>query len=1159
MQLTAGNDLTLAAAANESHHYSKSKKRTSQRDLIQQQGTEVVSGGQFSAVAGNDLTLVSSNVTANNEAYLVAGGKVQLLAEQDVDYSFYEKKKKGSFGRKSYRMNESDNSTAVVSSIQAGSDLLIHGAEAIVSQGAQLQAGQHLELQSGGDILLLAAANSSSQASAKSRSGLFSSKGKTSSQSRSQVLGTTAEADSILISAGQDVRVNAGDLRAQGDMALQAGRDLELSSALQYSNQSQSKHSSTLGFSHHALLTHTQKQQAAEQGSGTAVGSYLSADNLLLSSGRDTAIQGSTLISERDMRVSAGRDLHIGSAENTSYNATSSSSKKTGEIGSWWQPATGQVKQKVKTQGETLQQSSSQLASLAGNIHLQAGETYQQTASGVLALEGDIHIRAKQVNIEAGYDQLSHSETRSANRTAVGGTVSIPVVNAIQSMQQVNRARERTDDPRMQALAAATMAMQGKAVYDSAQAMAGGNAGGIKISINLSNSNSKSTTAQEGRNVVASSVIAGGDVHIQATGTEESDINIIGSRVSAGQDVTLQADRNIFLGGAQNTAQQNSRDNGGGWSAGIGFGLGGSQNGFTLELAANQFRGKADGSDIMWSNTQVEAGRRVHMESGADTELHGAVVKGEQVTADIGGNLIVKSLQDRSTYQSRQSSSSAGVSLCIPPFCYGGMSTVSASQSNSKAKGDYASVNQQSGIQAGDGGFQLTVAGKTELTGAVIASSEQAVQDGLNRLETGTLVVSDLYNHSDYKASSAGLVASYDFGIGKDNKAAMAEANQGKAYSSDLTGSAVSRISGSDNSVTRSAISQADIVITDLKAQQELTGQTATALLDKLNDAVRSGDSSGGIAKNWDGKKLERVVQANAEIMTAFSQQATYSVNAYVHSKREELLEQKRNADNTAAQEEIQGQINVLNTQERVMNVVIGALTGQLDTAVAHSVLQEAADQMRQYSIDSSSRFAGVIIGVNEDGTDKILSNLSGDSAGVRGDGKKLGGVRVDLDLICGKDNSRCVTLEDDNGKPVLDINGIPKLKWENDMVKFDEKGAGMDFDKFLTTKEGKEMSGLTGGVQGLEGTIAGKPYAPNGFWDHVIESFAGAHDAIGGDITGLYDDTGNTTRGLTETQKIAYNAWSVIAIVPSAFFAMPEALPTEAWQVLEVLLKGGQ
>ncbi|TDQ37500.1 hemagglutinin repeat-containing protein [Thiopseudomonas denitrificans] len=416
MQLIAGNNLTLAAAANESHHYSKSKKRTSQRDLVQQQGTEVVSGGQFSAVAGNDLMLISSNVTANNEAYLVAGGKVQLLAEQDVDYSFSEKKKKGSFGRKSYRMSESDNSTAVVSSIQAGSNLLIHGAEAIVSQGAQLQAGQHLELQSGGDILLLAAENSSSQASAKSRSGLLSSKGKTSSQSRSQVLGTTAEADSILIRAGQDVRVNAGDLRAQGDMALQAGRDLELSSALQYSSQSQSKHSSTLGFSHHALLTHTQKQQAAEQGSGTAVGSYLSADNLLLSSGRDTAIQGSTLSSERDMHISAGRNLHIVSAENTTHSSQVSRTVKKGEIGKFWAPDTGRAMQNTETQQQTIRQQGSQLQT-GGEFTAIAGQDLGLLASTIDAGRGVTLVAGGAVEVLAAQNldnQLSDGKSKGS-------------------------------------------------------------------------------------------------------------------------------------------------------------------------------------------------------------------------------------------------------------------------------------------------------------------------------------------------------------------------------------------------------------------------------------------------------------------------------------------------------------------------------------------------------------------------------------------------------------------------------------------------------------------------------------------------------------------------------------------------------------------------
>src|SRR5690554_4977037 len=123
----------------------------------------------------------------------------------------------------------------------------------------------------------------------------------------------------------------------------------------------------------------------------------------------------------------------------------------------------------------------------------------------------------------------------------------------------------------MQTLAAATLAMQGKAVYDSAQALYNGNVGGIKISVNLSNNTSKSQRTQQGQNVSASSVIAGGDIHVQATGAQDSDLNIISSRLSAGRDIRLAADRNILLRAAENTATQSSKENGGGWSVGVGL------------------------------------------------------------------------------------------------------------------------------------------------------------------------------------------------------------------------------------------------------------------------------------------------------------------------------------------------------------------------------------------------------------------------------------------------------------------------------------------------------------------------------------------------------------------------------------------------------------
>lgn len=41
------------------------------------------------------------------------------------------------------------------------------------------------------------------------------------------------------------------------------------------------------------------------------------------------------------------------------------------------------------------------------------------------------------------------------------------------------------------------------------------------------------------------------------------------------------------------------------------------------------------------------------------------------------------------------------------------------------------------------------------------------------------------------------------------------------------------------------------------------------------------------------------------------------------------------------------------------------------------------------------------------------------------------------------------------------------------------------------------------------------------GSWqDKLIESFGGTHDFIGGQITGLYDEQGNTKRGMSTVEK---------------------------------------
>ena len=72
------------------------------------------------------------------------------------------------------------------------------------------------------------------------------------------------------------------------------------------------------------------------------------------------------------------------------------------------------------------------------------------------------------------------------------------------------------------------------------------------------------------------------------------------------------------------------------------------------------------------------------------------------------------------------------------------------------------SVTGQTGIKTGDGGFQLEVQGHTDLTRAIIASSQSAVDNNFNRLEKGTLAVKKFDNHYRFKVISKVVSLSID-------------------------------------------------------------------------------------------------------------------------------------------------------------------------------------------------------------------------------------------------------------------------------------------------------------------------------------------------------------------------------------------------------------
>jgi len=224
----------------------------------------------------------------------------------------------------------------------------------------------------------------------------------------------------------------------------------------------------------------------------------------------------------------------------------------------------------------------------------------------------------------------------------------------------------------------------------------------------------------------------------------DGSIRARGAQITA-KNVQMVAARDIDLGSAQDTARQSSSSKGSNASVGVGFALGGAQNGFTVELGAGQNRGNANGSSVRQQDTIVTASESFTYNSGRDTNLKGAQVIADTIRGKANRDLNIESGQDTDDYQERNRTSGAQISLCIPPFCYG--ATVSASVQDSKGNIDstYASVNRQSGFYAGSGGYDIETVGHTDLKGGVISS---AAEETRNRFKTGTLTTSDIENRA---------------------------------------------------------------------------------------------------------------------------------------------------------------------------------------------------------------------------------------------------------------------------------------------------------------------------------------------------------------------------------------------------------------------------
>ncbi|PPU83914.1 filamentous hemagglutinin [Xanthomonas sacchari] len=977
--LQAGHDLSLTPVTDAN---GKATVRTS-----------IATGGSLQLAAGNDLTIRQAQVKAGGDLIAAAGHDLDVTSVLGDSRTVTDQSRQG----KTRVVTITTTQDIDQQTLTAGGNLVLSAGHDVNLTAAKLDAGNGLAVVAGNDL------NSTTLTTVDSSTTLETRKRfkQTTSTRDETVHGSefTAGGD-IALQSGHDVNLTAAKAFTEaGALAVSAGNDVNLLAEQEQHDAVQDIQKKKKGFlSSKTTTTHDEWHDS------TAVATTLSGDTVQIAAGHDLLSQGAQVAGTGNVVVAAGNDLTLETAQNTHSEEHEKKTKKSGMFGSGGIGVTFGT-QKIQNNADTadITHAGSTVGSVEGDVTLVAGNRYAQTGSDVLANAGDITVKAKDIAITEVHDTTDAEQRSKFSQGGLSITLSSAALSLAQSAYDTAKAGSKVSgDARMQALAAGSAAYSAygaaSSLSQTGSALASGSAASaaqganISIAVTVGGSKSESKSTQSADQAKGSKLQAGGDVNLIATGGgDASNLLVRGSDVTAGHDLLLAADHDVTIEAAKNTAEQHSTSKSS--SAAVGVAITYGADGFAagVTLSASGARGKANGEDVSYTNSHVAAGNNATIISGNDTTLKGAQVSADKVIADVGGNLNIESLQDTSTYASKDKSIGGSVT-------FGMGFSASASYSSNKVNGDYASVTEQSGIQAGKGGFDITVDGNTDLKGAVIASSQDAIDQGKNRLSTGTLTYSDIANTSSYDAKGISLSGGYSVGTG-DEKSKGSEGqtpsttNNGsnwswQNYNTGANGSAAGygHESGDAQSTTHSGISGGALVITDEAGQQTKTGKSVADALAGLKRDVVTGDDANGLTKQWDGQKLQEQVAAQAQITATFGQQATHVIGDYAEKKMTEAADLRRQANDTtdpdqkaqltALADQLESQWGDNGSLRVLAHTVVGGLTGGLEGATG-----AAAGTLAAPAVATALREAGVT-GPLADTLTALASTAAGAMAG---------------------------------------------------------------------------------------------------------------------------------------------------------------------------------
>ena len=608
----------------------------------------------------------------------------------------------------------------------------------------------------------------------------------------------------------------------------------------------------------------------------TVSGSLISGNETRMESGRDMTITGSAVISSKDTTLLAGRNFKADSAEERSGSTYRESVKKRGLLSGGGLGFTmGSEKRKDRYDSEAVEQVGSTIGSVEGSVRISAGKNAAILGSEVTAGK-DISISGENINLqhtENTYSSLEkHEMARSGLSVSLGGrtietvhSIAAPLMRAgevedarlkglyaLQAGQTAGQLiREEKDagyvveSLRHNASESANMWEKARD-WDRADRIENSRLGKKNsFALDIALGSGKSTSEIES----TAHVIKGSMIHGENTVSvrADKDISVSGSRIE-GKDVNLEAGRHILITAGENSTEEKQNTHSTSGNMGVSLGVEGIQG---IRGGYSSGKGKEEETSRTYEDSWIKADNTLNFVSGKDTAVKGGKLEGDRVKGGVGGSLSLETVQDEKSYH--EESHFAGITLSYD-FSHG-KSGLSGGLSKENIQSHYESASSQSGIYAGDEGFDISVKDNTHLKGAVIDSKGSVDK---NTLRTGTLSWEDIENKAGYESGGMGI--SY---YPKDSTTPL--------NARGLTPQMSPTVKDKADSSTKAAIAKGTIVIMDKKNQ----GQDISTLHRDTENSLNR------LKEIFDKSKVEE----KQELLGMMEKYGNQAIHAYAESR----------------------------------------------------------------------------------------------------------------------------------------------------------------------------------------------------------------------------------------------------------------------------------